>query len=530
MMSQELMQVSHRLNEDKVFRNLPVECDVDDPSDAKPVDISLRTGRPKRRKAARACTNCQRTHLTCDDNRPCERCIKRGCADSCMDGERKTPKRTRFKNNKSSNYFEYATDLLASQGPQGTLALSQHQPQLHHLQHSNISPNNVSDSRITDFSKLLWIPESPEPTQPKMHLSDAHLHYEHSEIRADSSSLNNSALKRENSDPYCSPTKHQFTSHISFSESPGSNDHSHCLESFQLVPGYYRPIESFPLPFQSPLQSYFESLYLPKKGFEEYSVMSAMLDRRGEEGEEERSDTQHASDTSNEYDMLPGSNDEVSTNAMPWMELLTNPFVSAHNEPSRRFSYNYEHTDPSEVYKRVTEPFPNRQSFYKMIQFLKDRLDQAQYNRLTSSLSKLKIHFDSISRPLSTDDNLFVEQSFQRSLFEEEKQFALTPVPCLVWRRTGVVTAVSPRFIKLTQWTEKELKSDFIMRAMDNESTLRYFEHFQSASLRPTSDFRFDCTLVSPFGTDILTEAEIIVRKDLFNMPLIILGKFWTKS
>ncbi|KAL8662437.1 MAG: hypothetical protein Q9168_008256, partial [Polycauliona sp. 1 TL-2023] len=48
--------------------------------------------RPRRKKARRACFACQRAHLTCDDERPCQRCIKRGLQDACHDGVRKKAK------------------------------------------------------------------------------------------------------------------------------------------------------------------------------------------------------------------------------------------------------------------------------------------------------------------------------------------------------------------------------------------------------------------------------------------------------
>ncbi|KAI9659596.1 MAG: Transcriptional regulator of nonfermentable carbon utilization [Alyxoria varia] len=48
--------------------------------------------KPKRKKARRACAACQRAHLTCDDHRPCQRCIKRNLADQCHDGARKKAK------------------------------------------------------------------------------------------------------------------------------------------------------------------------------------------------------------------------------------------------------------------------------------------------------------------------------------------------------------------------------------------------------------------------------------------------------
>ncbi|CEP08202.1 hypothetical protein [Parasitella parasitica] len=46
----------------------------------------------RKKKAARACVHCQKAHLTCDDSRPCQRCIKRDLASTCTDGARKKAK------------------------------------------------------------------------------------------------------------------------------------------------------------------------------------------------------------------------------------------------------------------------------------------------------------------------------------------------------------------------------------------------------------------------------------------------------
>ncbi|ODQ65712.1 hypothetical protein NADFUDRAFT_50997 [Nadsonia fulvescens var. elongata DSM 6958] len=56
------------------------------------VVISARTGKPKRKKALRACNHCQKSHLTCDNSRPCQRCVLRGLGDTCQDGVRKKAK------------------------------------------------------------------------------------------------------------------------------------------------------------------------------------------------------------------------------------------------------------------------------------------------------------------------------------------------------------------------------------------------------------------------------------------------------
>ncbi|PKX90440.1 C6 zinc finger domain protein [Aspergillus novofumigatus IBT 16806] len=57
-----------------------------------PAADTTEASRPRRKKARRACSACQKSHQTCGNERPCQSCVRRGCADSCRDGERKKPK------------------------------------------------------------------------------------------------------------------------------------------------------------------------------------------------------------------------------------------------------------------------------------------------------------------------------------------------------------------------------------------------------------------------------------------------------
>lgn len=63
------------------------------------------TPKQRRRKTIRACNHCQKSHLTCDDSRPCARCIKKGTGSTCVDGARKKAK-----------YLLEAEELLESSG------------------------------------------------------------------------------------------------------------------------------------------------------------------------------------------------------------------------------------------------------------------------------------------------------------------------------------------------------------------------------------------------------------------------------
>eukprot|EP01122_Echinamoeba_exundans_P009530 TRINITY_DN339_c0_g1_i4.p1 TRINITY_DN339_c0_g1~~TRINITY_DN339_c0_g1_i4.p1 ORF type:complete len:252 (-),score=53.38 TRINITY_DN339_c0_g1_i4:221-976(-) len=49
----------------------------------------------KRKRVSRACVCCQRAHMSCDEGRPCKRCVERGMAHLCRDGQRKQRGRKR---------------------------------------------------------------------------------------------------------------------------------------------------------------------------------------------------------------------------------------------------------------------------------------------------------------------------------------------------------------------------------------------------------------------------------------------------
>ncbi|KAI8054696.1 hypothetical protein BDF22DRAFT_680570 [Syncephalis plumigaleata] len=57
---------------------------------------------PKRRKVAHACVYCRRSHMTCDDGRPCQRCIKRNIGHLCHD-EHKSSDSSNNSNNSPAN-------------------------------------------------------------------------------------------------------------------------------------------------------------------------------------------------------------------------------------------------------------------------------------------------------------------------------------------------------------------------------------------------------------------------------------------
>ncbi|KAL1928843.1 hypothetical protein VTP01DRAFT_2629 [Rhizomucor pusillus] len=59
---------------------------------APPVELNAQ-GKVKRKQVKNACVNCQKACKKCDDGRPCQRCIKYGLTDTCVNSVRKERKK-----------------------------------------------------------------------------------------------------------------------------------------------------------------------------------------------------------------------------------------------------------------------------------------------------------------------------------------------------------------------------------------------------------------------------------------------------
>ncbi|OIW25211.1 hypothetical protein CONLIGDRAFT_685072 [Coniochaeta ligniaria NRRL 30616] len=113
--------------------------------------------------------------------------------------------------------------------------------------------------------------------------------------------------------------------------------------------------------------------------------------------------------------------------------------------------------DPSFVYESVKEPYQYVKSFHKLIAFLQSRFASTKTLSIAKSLASIRSPFISCTRTLNTADLVFMEKSFQRALFEYEEFMHQCSTPAIACRRTGEVAGVNKEFTALTGWTKDVL-------------------------------------------------------------------------
>ena len=113
--------------------------------------------------------------------------------------------------------------------------------------------------------------------------------------------------------------------------------------------------------------------------------------------------------------------------------------------------------DSSFIYESVKEPYTYVAGFHKLISVVKRRFSPNNTLRIAKSLSSIRPSFIACTKTLNTQDLIFMEKSFQRSLFQLEDYMVQCSSPAIVCRRSGEVAAVNKEFTALTGWTKDVL-------------------------------------------------------------------------
>jgi PAS domain-containing protein len=149
--------------------------------------------------------------------------------------------------------------------------------------------------------------------------------------------------------------------------------------------------------------------------------------------------------------------------------------------------------------------------------------------RVVRALAIFRPSLIALQMPLSLDDEIFLEKCFQRSLLELEKLISFSGTPTAVWRRTGEICLVAPEFCTMTDWPIEELvgKKKYMYELFENQSVVEYWESFASHAFENTTQSVYShCVLLKPSGAPVPATFCFTIRKDLFDIPSVVIGQW----
>ncbi|KAL4080242.1 hypothetical protein V8B97DRAFT_1864305 [Scleroderma yunnanense] len=457
---------------------------------------------PKKKKANRACAHCQKAHLTCDDSRPCQRCIKRGMANCCVEGHRKKAKYLldddeleQLKKKQSAPKEEQEPIPIPVPPPEPF-------PATDPLFNLSFDPNFTFGSEAANLeysilSAILGNPSPPDsasapspsqpPIPPVLQTSAWSPEPLHTQPRYTQSGSAN---------PYDSGFGDQVQLSILPSES--------ALATSRSSPTF--------MSTHSPTQGSTDAQYPPS-----YEQLQA-----GQVTGSIRPLTpRYTRDIANPSPAVmvrapskeTGSQSIVSSShASPSPVNSTLPSGSDHHSPLN-----------------VTVPYDYTEGYHFLMKHLPTRFEKNDILRIVRALAIFRPSLIALQMPLTEEDEVFVEKCFQRSLLELEKLISYSGTPTVVWRRTGEICLVAPEFCMLTEWPINELvgKRKYIYELFENQSVVEYWENFATHAFENTTNSIYShCVLLKPSGAPIPATFCFSIRRDIFDLPSIVIGQW----
>ncbi|KAF8499716.1 hypothetical protein F5888DRAFT_1898560 [Russula emetica] len=459
---------------------------------ASPIRIA-RKDVPKKKKAARACIHCQRAHLTCDDARPCQRCTKRGMADSCVEGHRKRAK-----------YLLGETELELLKKQKTGSANSKSPP-------AQVQPPTPKIPAVMDgFTAKNSLSNTPLIT-PSFTFGSEAANLEYSILTA----------ILGNPSPESNPTS---DSHSSASPPPSvhpfSTSSSEYLASWTGAPG------NSLLPSEP--NGYLPSpLVTPGSGSPSSSDFLSQTFTSIDPDSSATSSSAHIPQDSFTTPVLQASS-------------VMSPSQSALNPLALRWplssaeSAGLEFSGPKtaeEVYQSITKPYDYTEGYHFLMKVLPFRFEKNEILRIVRALAIFRPSMIALQMPFSEEDEIFVEKCVQRSVIELNRLISYSGTPTVVWRRTGEICLVGPEFSMLTHWSKEELlgTKKYIWELFENQSAVEYWENFATHAFENTAQSVYShCVLLKPDGTPVPTTFCFHIRRDLFDLPSLVIGvSFW---
>ncbi|KIY44482.1 hypothetical protein FISHEDRAFT_31460, partial [Fistulina hepatica ATCC 64428] len=468
---------------------------------------------PKKKKANRACFHCQKAHLTCDDSRPCQRCIKRGCAATCTEGHRKKAKYLLDEDELGMVFYriilQYGLVTCPSQSNLSRTAPRMPEPFAPNDPMFNLTFDSNfpfgSEAANLEYSILSAILGNPSPPDS----SD-------STPSAPAPSLSWSS----SGDPLANQSPRLSAAFNAFAENPLG------LQPSDLPP---EPSPFMSFSRKSPSQPSETASEISDATSQTPAATTAAPDLSANPEPLHPLQPRYPLDTRPRSPLPNFFFDKESSNQTTG--LLTPPLSNSPRSTASvvagdsmcRVSHLKSITD------RVVAPYDYTAGWHDIMKYLPGRFEKNDILRIVRALAIFRPSLIALQMPLSWDDEVFVERCFQRSLIELEKLVSYSGTPTVVWRRTGEICLAAPEFCMLTEWSAEELvgKKKYIWELFENQSVVEYWENFASHAFENTTQSVYShCVLLKPSGCPVPATCCFSIRRDLFDLPSIIIGQW----
>ncbi|KAJ2725339.1 Transcriptional regulator of nonfermentable carbon utilization [Coemansia sp. Benny D115] len=510
----------------------------------KPEDVQ--TAHRKKRKTVRACNHCQRSHLTCNDTRPCNRCVKRGIASSCVDGQRKKAKYlldaedqpdTAAPGGDDEDDVEDTSAVAAGPGACGQEIEQQQQQQqrqrlqaMAHMAPSFPQPNHSPGLAPTAAAAATAVAVTGLPVTSAMPVSVMAPVASLATISPVTAAMPTSPIDGIASMAAAATPLGAATHPVSLQPPPvpDQNALAGSVQQQQQPRQMLASSDTIAIPsslWAAPAQLPSMAQTQAQMQQQQHQASVAHLLQRHEPwgGSRDAAGT-GGSAALTKQQSPPPHNTHIPTEDPG--SLLSRPSTAGPAVYGLNPVYPQ---SPAEVYSSVTEPYKYYNGFHYFFQHICGRMDKKNIMRVSRAIAHFRPSLVALLRNLTRDDLIFMEKSFQRALMEYEKLIGFIGTPTVVWRRSGEIALVGKEFSILTLWDRQQLVAGnkFIFELMDTASAVDYWEKFAVHAFENSEHaVMTECRLVRPDAAVVPCAFSFTIKRDLFGIPMAIIGNF----
>lgn len=489
--------------ENVVFENME---DYDSSASMKSEDAVLDTTTPlqpdntrkrRKKKVEIACVYCRRSHMICDDSRPCQRCIKRGIGHLCYD----EPSTTQQKKKASS--------------------LGRALPEI------NTSPSTYS-TQNTPASQYLHQSNQQQPTQPANPvLQNTQNPPEQQQVGFGNGAqqplnrLQNSVLSQTipyNQEPF-------FYSEHAGSEFSSLNDFLSMIDDPDLVNGALMDnngaVDFAGTSNTNGLMDIPETANLTNM----LSFSPTTNNMFPSFAEDPKKPAPNPRNSSSQQNAPPGHQPVISDSARDKF-FLTAADPTTEISPEERLKQVIK----AKLEAGLLQPYNYAKGYARLQSYMDNYMNASSRQRILKPLSIFRPAFRAIARTLKDVDLVLVEESFERMLLDYDRVFTSMAIPACLWRRTGEIYRGNKEFASLVGVKADDLKDGklAIYELMSEESAVNFWEKYGAIAFdKGQKAVLTSCNLRTRDGTKRKSCCfSFTIRRDRYNIPSCIVGNF----
>ncbi|KAL4820227.1 hypothetical protein BDW67DRAFT_153724 [Aspergillus spinulosporus] len=452
-----------------------------------------RTSPKKRRKVNHACVYCRRSHMTCDSERPCTRCIKRNIGHLCHDEPREPSKRSR------SEHEQSAADEEGSSNNEYSKV---------HAMPRKVDIQDAAGQQILADGSLGLTPSSMNAVQPGPMSS--------------STSQNMSVTSQQQLLGYNDwvGSQNQFQDMHTF--------HPSYMFNAPEVTNEYNLLGDFLSNSLLDDGSVFQNEDMQRM-YSDPTLINSMAVLGGPSTSllQQSQHLQPPQSQQNQSDTASGTT--IGNDKARETYYMTAADPAGSDPPEERMNKLLK----AKYDAGLLRPFNYVKGYARLSAYMEKHLQLSSRQKIARQLDKFRPKFRDRMQKLTDIELILVEMWFERSLMEYDRVFASMAIPACCWRRTGEIFRGNKEMAELIGVPIELLRDGklAIHEIIVEDQLVSYWEKFGAIAFDNTQKAMLtSCTLKNPNATSP-TEGipccfSFTIRRDNHNIPSLIVGNF----